>query len=95
MEGYQSTGLWKERSMTTSELHEKLKLLQNLSRHFPDGSDECKAVELAANAILFVFQEETRNAFLKFRMARDQPLTEAQILHLRAIGIDSESITHD
>ena len=81
--------------MTISELHEKLALLQNLARRFPDGSDESKAVDLAANAIFFVFREETRDAFLKFLSQREQPLTESQILYLRSIGVDSTSIPDD
>jgi hypothetical protein len=81
--------------VTITELEKTLAILERISKQFPPGSEEAKAIELSAEAILYISQVETRTDFLKYLAGRDEPLTEAQTLHLRAMGIDPDTFDGD
>ena len=76
--------------MTGDELNEYLAALERVSMHYPAESPESKAIAMGAEALIFAFGEKTRSAFAAFFKNRDRPLTEAQRLHLRSLGIDPD-----
>lgn len=77
--------------MDTKEFEETCRVLGDIAKHFPPGGRETKALERAAEALLFVFADENRQRYLKFLQAREEPLTPAQLSYLRTIGIDPDS----
>jgi len=77
--------------METKEFEEISRVLGEIAAHFPPGGREVKALERAAEALLFVFVDANRQRFLKFLQASEEPLTPAKILYLRSIGIDPDS----
>jgi glutamate mutase epsilon subunit len=79
--------------MTADELEKTVAILEKVAGQFPADSEESKAVELGAWALHFAFRIETQRAFVKFISERAQPPTEAHILHLRATGIDPDTLT--
>jgi hypothetical protein len=74
--------------MRTPQLEDKLNLLGQIAKRFSRGSAEAKVIQLAAEALFYVSCKETRAEFAEFLLENKKPLTPAQILHLRAMGID-------
>ena len=79
--------------MTADELEKTVAILEKVAGQFPANSEESKAVELGALALHFAFRVKTTDAFVKFLNERNQPLTEAQTLYLRATGFDPDALT--
>jgi len=69
-------------------LEEALAVLKSVAAQFPKESQEHQAIELAAKALLYVFQEDVERRFKSFLRDFDSELTAEQKQNLRRIGIE-------
>jgi hypothetical protein len=74
--------------MTYKKLEETCARLETIASGFPARSREARAIKIAAHALIYVHTEKMKDKFTKFMLAKNRVLTQAQIFHLRAIGID-------
>jgi hypothetical protein len=81
----------RESLVTANEVEKTLAILERVAGGYALGSEENDAIKLVAEVMLFLFQTETRQDFVKFMSERDRPLTETERIHLRAIGIDPDT----
>jgi hypothetical protein len=71
------------------ELEAYLKILKSIANSFDKNSVQYKAVEEAAQAIMFLnMHKDLKKAYEQFRMQTDKELSEAQKQHLRDMGIE-------
>jgi hypothetical protein len=67
---------------------DKLKILESVANSFDKDSVQYKAIEEAAQALIFLnMHEDLKKAYEQFRMQCDQELSEAQKQHLQDMGI--------
>jgi hypothetical protein len=71
-------------------IEKNVSVLKNIASRYEDSSDEYEVLTLAAIALHFVWQEETRHKFRNFLENFNRDLTEDEIQHLRGMGIDIE-----
>ena len=74
--------------ITAREVEKTSKLLAKLASQFPKSSKEYKAIELAAQGLLFAFQTGTAAEFKSFLKNFDSELTDKQKKQLRNLGIE-------
>jgi hypothetical protein len=77
--------------MEHNEIEGVLRLLGDLSNKLSPGSPKAEAVKIGAEALLFILSKKATEEFLKFRLEQEDPLSPAQRLHLRNMGIDADS----
>ena len=80
-----------EPSFNSGIIEKHLGALEGIARGYAAGSAENEAIKTAAEALLYLFHAETREAFIKFMSEMDRPLSEAKRLYLRSIGIDPDT----
>lgn len=64
-----------------------LKELEEIAGQYNEGSKEKKTLEIAAYAILFVYQESVLNKFRQYLTDCKKPLSNKQIEHLKKMGL--------
>jgi hypothetical protein len=74
--------------MNQAEFEHILTVLGTISDRFPPESVEAKALLAATEAFMHLRFATTRVEFVNHLMQQQSGLTEAQILHLKALGID-------
>jgi len=73
---------------TGHEVEEANRVLEKLASQFPKDAEEYKAVELAAKALLYVFQSGVAAEFRLFIEKFDSELTDEQKKRLLDLGIE-------
>lgn len=73
--------------ITGHELEETSKVLEALTAGFSKQSAEHKAIELAAKAMMFVFQRGMFAEFKAFAERLDADLTNEQRMRLQKLGL--------
>jgi hypothetical protein len=77
--------------LSHEEFERTLRQLGRMSESFRKNSLAEKAIRRAAEAMLYIRSDAMNKQFADFMLAKKKDLTRAQILHLRAIGIDPYS----
>ena len=71
------------------DLEKANQVLESIASKFPKRSNECRALELAAKALLFAQNSKTRREFEDFLRGFNSELTAQQRGRLRDMGITS------
>jgi hypothetical protein len=67
--------------------YDNLKILESISNSFDKDSVQYKAIEEAAQALIFMhMHKDLKKAFEQYRMRCDEELLEVQKQHLRDMG---------
>jgi hypothetical protein len=74
--------------MKWRKVEQTLHILGRIAEGFRRNSSEKKAIRTAAEALFYVSSSNVKDRFAKFMLKKNRTLTRAQILHLRAIGVD-------
>ena len=68
---------------------DNLKILESVANSFDKESVQYKAIEEAAQALIFLnMHEDFKKAYEQYRMHYDEELSDAQKQHLRDMGIE-------
>jgi hypothetical protein len=73
-----------------NDSNEIFETLEKIAAQFDKKSKEYQAIEKAAWALHFIWQEEVAARFEKFIDDVNSPLTKEQINHLHSMGIHSD-----
>ncbi len=71
-----------------ADMESVLKTLQEVAGKHYEDSDQRRAIELAAKALLFAFTQQVQNSFRTFLNTLERPLTEKEKDHLKFMSID-------
>ena len=74
--------------MTAHEVKEANKVLEKVASKFGKETEEYKAIELAAKALLCAFQTGVAAEFASFLKSFDSELTDEQKKQLSRLGIE-------
>jgi hypothetical protein len=69
--------------------------LECVARNYAQGSDECKAIEVAAKALFFAFSNKVERDFGNFLEDFHRPLTQRQRDFLKSMNFDLDTEPRD
>jgi hypothetical protein len=67
---------------------DSFKVLGEIARGYPSGSNEYNALLVAIDAIFFLMNEDAREQFRNFIEQKNSPLNGYDFLHLKYYGLD-------